>query len=609
MCLLWIAVVLLLVFSDTANGREFSVLSFGAIPNDGVDDTRSVQAAVDAAIAAGPDHAVVFPPGMFNISATIELNNAVGLIMSGAGQDYYSGTLLVGLMTSSMFAVGNCNSSTITGFVVDYWPLPFVGGYIVDITDSYMDVKAVAPHTAEAGYQAGTILRYDPTIMRPARGPRTYELYQTPPPTKSSIISPNVVRIPVAQKSQFLVGDPVVARWNVGGHVITAQDSYDFTLRSVTLHAGWSMGFVTLRAHRLNIIDYHVMPWNGRWMSTNVDCMHLADNRQFINIINSSCSSQGDDCLNVHAFYFVVSQVIDSSTLMITEHSWPETLNVLSGTRMEFGTAAQPYTVYRTATVASVKNFNNGNATFTFTTPVTGVNVGDSICVADAPALTLYNFTGKHNRARGVLLETRNISITNSLFNATSGPAILFQPSAYWHEATHARNVTLKHNVYDSCNEGIAQQSGVIALLPDPVQTVPVLHEITVSHSTFYQGQYSRALIEVVNGGFINLTANYLSTSQPTPMIFLCNSHSVVASYNCIDNTTILSSYYTYEQASNVCEQSLSSVIDLPDSAFTSRFKPPVIPAPSGYGVIVTDNGDDSVIITDDGDNSVVWID
>jgi hypothetical protein len=42
--------------------------------------------------------------------------------------------------------------------------------------------------------------------------------------------------------------------------------------------------------------------------------------------------------------------------------------------------------------------------------------VGDWACVGDTPLLTIRNFTVSQNRARGVLLETRNIDIRQSVF-------------------------------------------------------------------------------------------------------------------------------------------------------------------------------------------------
>ena len=77
------------------------------------------------------------------------------------------------------------------------------------------------------------------------------------------------------------------------------------------------MGTVTTRARRFMIVDYHVQPHPKHWLSTNVDCMHFADAREYIRISNSKCQLQADDDLNVHAQYFVDIEIVNSSALIV----------------------------------------------------------------------------------------------------------------------------------------------------------------------------------------------------------------------------------------------------------------------------------------------------
>jgi hypothetical protein len=71
------------------------------------------------------------------------------------------------------------------------------------------------------------------------------------------------------------------------------------------------MGFVTLRAKRLNVINYYVIPYNGRWMS------FIADTREYVSILDSKCQAMGDDGLNVHAFLFPVTEIINPSAIIL----------------------------------------------------------------------------------------------------------------------------------------------------------------------------------------------------------------------------------------------------------------------------------------------------
>jgi hypothetical protein len=204
------------------------------------------------------------------------------------------------------------------------------------------------------------------------------------------------------------------------------------------------------------------------------------------------------------------------------------------------------------------------------------VNVGDWVCVSDTPVLTIRNFTVSHNRARGVLLETRNINIQHSIFNRTSGPAVLIQPSMYWHEGPEAKNVTLTENLYIENNEGIAHGKGVITILPDPIQLPTVINDIQIESSSFYLGMYSRGILQSDNANNVFMNGNYIAINNQTSIISICNSRNISADNNCVMNSgTKIDQYYTYDET-NPCSMNMSSLIDLPASAFSSSFPPPV---------------------------------
>jgi hypothetical protein len=563
-------------------GRTFPVSNYGAQPNDNTDDTSGIQSAINAAISNGPNNIVLFQSGTYDCSGGLTIYSATNLTVMGQGMQE---TLLLLNSSSGVFWIQNSQTIMISSLAIDFDPLPFTAGYVVNVTSNYLDVQIVPPHRADVGQQVAAILRYDPTLMRPAIGSSAYEIYQTAPANSSTtLVSSGILRIPLASGTAFAVGDAIVARYAFTDHAIDGEDLTNFTLQSITIYTSWAMGAVTLRAKGLNIIDYHVKPGTGRWLSTAEDCMHFADSRNYINIFDSSCEAQGDDGLNVQAFYFQVTQVINSTALTIQEYNWPDVLNVGVGTHLEFSSSQQPFTVYGTTTVVSSSSNGPSTQLFIFSSPI-NANVGDWVAVADTPLLTIRNLTIANNRARGVLLETRNIVITQSLFNQTSGPAVLFQPSLYWYEGPAARNVSLSQNVYINCNEGIAQQNGVIAFLPDPVQLVPVIYNVQITSSTFLNGQYSQHPIQCTNGGGVSISNNYFATNSSSSIIILCNSQNISAYNNTImNNQSTIGQYFSYDSTSP-CLMNLSSLINLPNSSFNSSFPPPVVATSLGVQV------------------------
>jgi hypothetical protein len=560
-------------------GKVFFVSDYGAYPNDDIDDANSIQLAIDAAINFGINNSVIFGSGTYYLSAALTISNGTNLIITGEGIDQ---TWLIGTGPISIFSVKYCNGIKITSLSIDFDPLPFTAGYVVNVNNSYLDVQVQPPHQTDIDRQVHGILRYDPLHMRPAFGPNTYEIYQTlPENVTTTIVSPGILRIPLRRPSKFLVGDPIVARYSFNSSSISAQESTDFTVQSIHIYTSWLMGIITGRVKRLNIIDFHVQRHNERWMSTIVDCLHLTDIREYVSITDSRCESMGDDGLNIHAPYFNIIEVINSTALIIQSpvNGFPY---IETGIHLEFSSHKQPFTVYATAEVMSLKPFTSNASLFIFANPI-NASVNDWVCVADTPLVTIRNFTVANNRARGALLQSRNVDMRQSLFNRTSGPAVLFQPSLFWYEGPDARNVTLTENTYINCNEGIAQYKGIITVLPDPIQLVQVINDIRIESSTFIFGNYSQGLLQSNNANNIFISGNYIVTNNSMPLISICNSRNISASNNCVvNNQTKIDEYYTFDQT-NPCQMNLSSLIDLPPSAFNSSFPPSVLMTDSSF--------------------------
>ena len=552
----------------------FHVSNFGAYPNDNIDDTNGIQSAINTVISSGLNSTIIFGYGTYNLSATINITNATNLIITGQGMDQ---TLLVGNNPLSTFSALYCQGLIIRSLSIDFDPFPFTAGYVVNTSDTYLDVRVQSPHRPDINRKVVSFFRYDPIEMRPAYGSQAYQIFQTPPSNVStSLVLPDVVRIPIQTRSQFVQGDSIVAIYNLPYYAIAVKYTTDVTIESITLYTSWFMGLYGFRVTRVNVIDYHAKPRDGHWLSTNSDCMHFNDAREYINLSNSKCHLTGDDGLNVHKVYLYVEEVINSSTLILRAINWTEGINVDENERLVFSTQDQPFTDHGSGIVASWSPWNITNTRlFIFTTSV-NASVGDWAHIADTPSLTIRNFTVENNRAHGALIETRNVDIRNSVFNRTSAPAIFFQPSLYFHEGPAGRNITLTENLYINCNEGIVRQKGIITILPHPVQFIPVIEDIRIESSTFYFRNYSQGFIQANNANNVYISGNYISTNNSIALISICNSRNITASNNTVVNSQLKTDQYYIFDETSPCQMNLSSLIDLPPSAFNSSFPPPV---------------------------------
>ena len=564
-------IFVLSVLFFVVEAKVFSVSDYGAYPNDNIEDSDGIQMAVNSAISDGFSSTISFGTGTYSLSSTINITNVTNLTITGQGTDQ---TFLIGTVPMTMFIAQFGQGLTIRSLSIDFDPLPFTGGYVVNVSDAFIDIQIQPPHQIDVAYQVGSLLRYDPVEMRPAFGPNTYVYYPSVP-MNSSAISTDILRVTLTSASQFNVGDAVLARYANRYRAIYASTLTDLTIQSLNIYASWFMGLVTNRITRFNVIDVQIAPKDGRWLSTVLDCMNFANSREYINIVNSSCVATGDDGLNVHEPYLFISAIINSTTVM-TQVLNNTDAYINAGDRVEFSSQTKPFTVYQTATVASFRGTGPFSRLLTLTTAI-NASVGDYVGNADSASLTIRNFTVKNNRAHGVLLETRNVDIRDSVFNRTSAPAVLFQPSLYWNEGPTARNVTLINNLYINCNEGIGQDHGMISITLHPTQLEPVMQDIRIESSTFYFGNYSRGFLLSRNANNVYIGGNYLATNNSDPYIIICNSRNITASNNTLINQKFQTDKYYAFDTLKPCEMNLSSLIDLPPSAFNSSFPPPVV--------------------------------
>jgi len=554
--------------------QEIFVSSYGVYPDDGIDDTNGIQLAINESIRSGLRTDIIFGYGIYDLSSTITIENANNLTISGQGIDK---TWLIGHDAIGIFVILYSEQIELKMFSIDFDVLPFTGGYVVNVEEKYLDVEIVSPHKVDVDRQVFAILRYDPIEMRPAFGSRTYEIYQHPSvnDSKTTNVSESVLRVPLLKPTEFETGDAIVVRYVATHNCLDAQFVVDLRVESVRMYTCWCMGFLNLGVRRVTIKDYHLIPREGRWMSSIVDCIHFSDARDWISISDSQCQSMGDDGVNVHAVYFLILEIVNSTTMIIETVTGSGPLDLGVGTHLEFSRHDQPFTAYANGTIAFI-HFHSANTRIVTMTNSIDMNLRDFVCVSDTPSLTITNLTVSHNRARGILLETRNIHVQQSIFNRTSGPAVLIQPSLFWYEGPNARNITLSQNVYLHNNEGIAQEKGVISILPFPIQNQTIINDILIQSSTFILGNSTRQFLQSNNANNLLIRDNYLTLTNTSTIISICNSRNLSATNNSVETNQVqIRSFFEFDQ-NQPCSFNLTSLIDLPNSAFNSSFPPPV---------------------------------
>jgi hypothetical protein len=77
----WLPLLLVLLMATPSAAAVIDVTTYGAVPNDSVDDSSAIQRAIDAA----PDNSVIYFPRGFYLLAGVQIHNRNGLTLAGDG--------------------------------------------------------------------------------------------------------------------------------------------------------------------------------------------------------------------------------------------------------------------------------------------------------------------------------------------------------------------------------------------------------------------------------------------------------------------------------------------------------------------------------------------
>ncbi|CAF4956886.1 unnamed protein product, partial [Rotaria sp. Silwood1] len=97
----------------------------------------------------------------------------------GEGMDQ---TLLVGSRPISIVVAQYCNGLKISSLSIDFDSFPFTADYVVNISNSYLDVRVKSPHRTDIFIAKFTrffaLIQFE---IRPAFGSKVYQIFQTSP--------------------------------------------------------------------------------------------------------------------------------------------------------------------------------------------------------------------------------------------------------------------------------------------------------------------------------------------------------------------------------------------------------------------------------------------
>ena len=321
-----------LLFASVACGvkppqpsQEFPVSNFGAKGDGTTDDGDAIRRAVAAAMAGGPGSKVVFENKTYRMGRNkqsnfqIELAAQKGITLEG------NQALLLNDPGTGLLRVEGCQQVKVSGFRLDYSPLPFTQGEIVQINpeEGWFDLRIENGYldpvlSSDSGFKSlgdwGAV--FDPVERHQKWGIRDHI------PMKGVIRapgSPEECRVMVAddvrkELQKLKPGDRYVIKLNYGNTApnVFVHNSADCQIDDVTVYgAKYGMTFALIgNAGLVAIHGVKIMfkPETDRLVATSSDGFHCKSNRQ--GPLIEDCYFEGllDDSINISVCPFWIKK-------------------------------------------------------------------------------------------------------------------------------------------------------------------------------------------------------------------------------------------------------------------------------------------------------------
>jgi len=443
------------------------VTAFGAVANDGKDDTAAVLAAIKQCPKTGPT-TLVFPKGRYDFSAGANPENANSLFPIAGVSDLTidgRGSEFIFRGYTGPFAFANCANLTIRNLTIDWDRPPFSMGKVLAAEDKHFDVEVFPEYPVTGGEPVGAFMDYDPATRLPIR--HGLDEYYTA--EKTELLREQVLRVYLKHEARIKPGALVLLRHYVyGRNAIECRRCSDLTIKDVTVHTTPGMAFIAWVCTNVSLERFRVIPSKGYPMSATADATHLMGCKGLIRMDGCEYEGMGDDGVNIGSgLYLSLKEKVDRHTVLAA-HNLKIVDSPDPGDTMEICHVDDMLT-YATAKVKKIEVLpNDGLQRVEFEEPLPHqLKVGDVFGNASrTPKVRITNTQVRNNRARGMLIQTRDAVIEGCTFRNCTGPGIMVLTEVvFFFESIGTEDVTVRKCRFENCNYGAAIGPGALCAM------------------------------------------------------------------------------------------------------------------------------------------------
>ncbi len=487
--------------------REVSVEQFGAVANDGRNDFEALRKATDYC-RENPGTILLFPAGQYDIDHPLARKIEFEAISGAYGERVQATLFRPDAPYVKAVDLAECNNTTIKahgatlmlhgwyevlsveraknvaiqGLSILYHRPPSTVGRVVESTDEWFEAEFdTARYCFITERVTGRLHFFDHVRNR---------LYTGWAKSKE-LVAPDKIRF--QSSARPAVGDYFVLRH--GGHyrpAVMIRECENITLRDVKIHSQPGMGVVGHLTRDIMIDNLQVVPETGSVISTNTDATHFTSCSGTITIQNSKFKGQGDDCTNIHGYYYRIYPEEDGRVEMRIEGAdlhaqwldYPQkgdTMVVINSRSM----AEQARYVVQSVDTSLM----NWKVIIGLDHPIEVENPSDYYMWNRSrfPRVRILNNSVHSHLARSFLIKSRDVVIAgNSIQNSTL-TAIKLGAELGWRESGPAENVLVENNYITGCGYvSGADAPSCVTLSTEALERPPYLNRnIVIRNNVF----------------------------------------------------------------------------------------------------------------------------
>lgn len=468
--------------------KRINVLESGIIPDGGCVSER-----LSALIASvGEDTELYFPAGRYYISKPVEIKGKRRLTLRG------DGAVIITHFTpwddprenNNGFVCSDCRELTITGFVCTTDnPIGCAGRvtakdeaahtYDVRIDDQFPITgwehfwgTDTCDDEGTPDYVIETYDRITTETLKDDDGKRRVKFTGT----RYTLIGDNLIRVFMPENfdlSRLRIGHRVLYRYLIYGNTLFQfSDCHDVILSHIEIERCSSMGAVIYpRSSNFTFEDFNIrVPVGSAALySANADGIHIVGLSGYLHMKNCKFRGLGDDALNIHSQAGEVAEYDRASGRMRCICRDRQMNEAPLG--LKWAQEGDLIRVYERSTFLEKGTFRIGS--YSKGRAVIGDVTGSEPAVGDILAndsffasVRLDGCEVMHTRARGFLLQSRNMLIENCRIYGMSLPGIIISPDVrVWYEVGPSDNVEIRNCSFEKCAvNGSAANLGAIVV-------------------------------------------------------------------------------------------------------------------------------------------------